>query len=273
MKCRVRDLDVFYEEIGEGLPLVVIHGWTLDHHCEMMRFEPFLGQRGSWRRLYFDLPGMGQTPSAPWIKTHGHMMDVVCEFIETVLPDNQRFALSGASYGGYIARGVLQRMPTRVAGLLLLVPVIRNPREERDLPAHRPIVINESLTDSLEGDEAWIMKNMVVVQSPAILNALRDVLKVTLPSDTEFLSQLRGSPDVDQSLKTFEAPTLILCGRQDAVCGYRDAWQLFEKYPRATFAVLDRAGHGLGDEQTKVMSVLIDEWFDRVEEYVRMTSE
>jgi pimeloyl-ACP methyl ester carboxylesterase len=138
------------------------------------------------------------------------------------------------------------------------------------LPTHRPIVINESLIASLNADEARIMNDLVIVQSPPILNALRDLMKMTLPSDTTFLSQLQGSPDVDQASKTIEAPALILCGRQDSLCGYRDAWQLLEKYPRATFAVLDRAGHALGDEQPRVTSMLIEEWIDRVEEYVRM---
>jgi len=47
----------------------------------------------------------------------------------------------------------------------------------------------------------------------------------------------------------FLAPTLILTGRQDNICGYRDAWEVLELYPRATFAVLDRAGHILRGEQ------------------------
>ena len=55
-------------------------------------------------------------------------------------------------------------------------------------------------------------------------------------------------------------------GRQDSISGYRDAWAILENYPRATFAVLDRAGHGLGVEQRSLLGVLVDEWLDRVEE-------
>jgi pimeloyl-ACP methyl ester carboxylesterase len=38
-------------------------------------------------------------------------------------------------------------------------------------------------------------------------------------------------------------------------------------YPRATFAVLDRAGHALPHEQEKLVIALMSEWLDRVQEH------
>ena len=64
------------------------------------------------------------------------------------------------------------------------------------------------------------------------------------------------------------APALIVTGRQDAVVGYRDAWSIIENFPRATFAVLDRAGHTLEVDQQPLFRALVNEWLDRVEEYV-----
>jgi pimeloyl-ACP methyl ester carboxylesterase len=60
---------------------------------------------------------------------------------------------------------------------------------------------------------------------------------------------------------------LFLTGRFDHWCGYRDAYQILDNYPRATFAVLDRAGHGLTIEQNILFRALVSEWLDRVEEY------
>jgi hypothetical protein len=45
--------------------------------------------------------------------------------------------------------------------------------------------------------------------------------------------------------------------------------KLVDNYPRGTFAVLDRAGHGLEVEQQAVFECLVNEWLDRVEEYQR----
>ena len=41
-----------------------------------------------------------------------------------------------------------------------------------------------------------------------------------------------------------------------------------EKYPRATFAVLDLAGHILQIEQESLFNALVNEWLDRVEYYI-----
>lgn len=64
----------------------------------------------------------------------------------------------------------------------------------------------------------------------------------------------------------FEYPSLIITGRQDHVVGYQDPWQLIEQYPRATFAVLDMAGHNnLQIEQPDVFEVLVHNWLNRLE--------
>jgi pimeloyl-ACP methyl ester carboxylesterase len=72
--------------------------------------------------------------------------------------------------------------------------------------------------------------------------------------------------DVDALSEPFVKPTLILAGKQDHVSGYREQRSILENYPRATFVVLDRAGHRLQIEQEALFNALVDEWLDRVEE-------
>ena len=92
--------------------------------------------------------------------------------------------------------------------------------------------------------------------------------------DYEFLSTIREQPekyafsfDVDNVPEPFPGPSWIVTGRQDAIVRYRDAWNLLEKYPRATYVVLDRAGHPL-EEKEGIVSILIYDWLDRVEESI-----
>lgn len=90
--------------------------------------------------------------------------------------------------------------------------------------------------------------------------------------DPDFLDRLQADPDnyalsidVDSLPHPFIKPTLIITGRQDSNVGYRDAWSLLENFPRASFAVLDRAGHYL-EEKDDVNRALVEEWLLRVEE-------
>jgi pimeloyl-ACP methyl ester carboxylesterase len=93
--------------------------------------------------------------------------------------------------------------------------------------------------------------------------------------DFEFLGRIREqadkyafSSDVDAGSEAFPGPSLIISGRQDAIVGYQDAWNILEKYPRATYAVLDRAGHLMEDQQA-VVRVLMRDWLSRVEEAIK----
>ena len=66
-----------------------------------------------------------------------------------------------------------------------------------------------------------------------------------------------------------DAPTLIVTGRQDIMTGYADAWPLLPDYPRATYAVLDRADHDLPIQNHALYQALVDDWLTRVEEMAK----
>ena len=270
MECKIRDISLYYEEVGSGRPLLMLHGWPTDHRHMVADMEPLFAERAGWRRIYPDLPGMGRTPGAKWITLQDHILDVVMEFIDAVAP-GERFTVAGTSYGGYLARGVVHRRGEQMNGLMLTVPVIEANMPQRDLPTHRVLREDAEFLAALRPDEQDT-RGMVVAQSMAVLEALRKFIAPAVGmADHEFLNRLHEhyafTFDVDALPEPFPAPTLILTGRFDHWCGYRQAYRILDNYPRGTFAVLDCAGHALGVEQLTLFKALTGEWLDRVEEY------
>jgi len=271
MECQIKDLSVHYEVYGDGRPIVVLNGGGPDHRCMTGCLEPTFRERGGWKRLYLDLPGTGKTPGREWISSSDQMLDVVLDFIAAVIP-GQRLALAGSSYGAYLARGVIYRQPAQVSGLLMICPVVTTSLAERAVPPHVTLVRDAPFVDSLEPAQRELFGSFAVVQTQRTWERTRDEVIAGLErADRGFLSRLQShgyafSFDVDGPSVRFEKPTLILLGRQDAMVGYRDAWTILESYPRATFAVLDRAGHNLPIEQQRLFAALVEEWLDRVEE-------
>jgi pimeloyl-ACP methyl ester carboxylesterase len=94
--------------LGKGFPIIILHGLSIDHRAMAGPLEPVFKDREGWKRIYLDLPGMGETPGLDWITNQEQVLDIVLHFIESVIP-GQRFAVAGYSYGGYLARGVIRR--------------------------------------------------------------------------------------------------------------------------------------------------------------------
>jgi len=95
MVCSIRDIPVYYEEYGKGIPVLCIHGWPVDHRMVVDMLEPVFNEMQGYRRIYIDLPGMGQTPSAQWIKSSDNMLEVVVEFIHAVIGEQSFYLLVG----------------------------------------------------------------------------------------------------------------------------------------------------------------------------------
>ncbi|MDQ0092049.1 pimeloyl-ACP methyl ester carboxylesterase [Paenibacillus anaericanus] len=272
MQCRVRDVNIYYEVYGEGTPIVMIHGWGPDHRLMKGCMEPvFQTINTPWKRIYFDLPGMGKTKGEQWITGSDQMLDLVLDFIDAVIP-NQNFVVAGESYGGYLARGIINKRPSIVDGLLLICPVAEQ-ETLKDNGAHfevfdRDDILLNSLT--LEDKNYFVSEGINAIQNKRVWERFNEEILPGLKiADHSFLENYLGqrvsfSFNVDALEKPFMKPTLMLTGRQDSIVGYNALWKIIEMYPRASFVLFDRAGHNLQIEQDTLFTETVKEWLYRV---------
>ena len=60
MRCELPNISVYYEELGEGQPLLVLPGWALDSRFSAHVIEPYFAGRSGWRRIYRICPVRGR---------------------------------------------------------------------------------------------------------------------------------------------------------------------------------------------------------------------
>ncbi|MEG0383150.1 MAG: alpha/beta hydrolase [Solibacillus sp.] len=263
-------MTIHYKIIGEGYPIVLLHGWTLDHQVMLHAMEPLFENRSGWKRIYIDLPGMGLSESNPSIQNSDDMLEAIVHLLDEIIPD-QPFIICGNSYGGYMARGIIHSRQDTVRGLLLMAPMTIPEFDEREVPLQTVLKRDSNLISHLSPEDANEFCSMGVVQGQNEWERFQnEILTPSKQSNHEFLNQIRQNGygftfDISSNL---EYPTLIITGRQDNVVGYHDAWRLIEDYPRATFAVLDMAGHNLQIEQTDVFNALVDNWLNKLESVI-----
>jgi pimeloyl-ACP methyl ester carboxylesterase len=264
---------VHYKIMGDGFPIVMLHGWTLDHQVMFHAMEPLFDQRTGWKRIYIDFPGMGQSESQPSIRNSDDMLEAILRLLDELIP-NQPFIICGYSYGGYIARGVVHARQEMARGLFLLAPVAIPEFAKRSLPSQAVLQRDHELIAKLSSENAEAFCSTGVVQGQTEWERFeKEILLPSKQTNIEFLNEIQQNGygfSFDISFK-LEYPTLIITGRQDHIVGYQDTWELMEEYPRAAFAVFDMAGHNLQIEQPDLFHALVHNWLNRLElENVRM---
>src|SRR5258708_22416660 len=173
----IGDLAINYETYGRGRPMVMLSGRRSDHGVMARFMEPVFTQREGWLRIYPDLPGTGRAGSADRLATHDAMLEAVLAFIDKVIP-GQRFVLAGLSYGGYLARGVVYLRAASIDGVMLCVPQVKADPAKAQLPPRTAIVEDPTIAVELGP-----ISNLMVVQSPRVAEAVRELLAEDRPPD------------------------------------------------------------------------------------------
>ncbi|BBH71613.1 2-hydroxy-6-oxo-6-phenylhexa-2,4-dienoate hydrolase [Actinoplanes sp. OR16] len=255
-------------DVGAGVPVVALHGWTPDHRLMSGCLEPVFTARPGYRRLYPDLPGMGRSAAPPGIASSDDVLAEIHRFIDAEVGE-EPFLLLGESYGGYLARAVTRDRPAQVLGVGLICPTVVLPRSRRTVPPHRVLRRDPDLAAGV-ADAALLaeFEEMAVVRTAPVLRRFAEEIWPGLQlADATAMARIAErwelSEDPDAG-PPFSRPSLILAGLQDATVGFADQVGLVSRYPRATVAVLDVAGHNLQIEQPALFEALIGEWLDRV---------
>lgn len=269
MEYAYKDMRLSYEIIGSGQSVLLIHGLGCDHRLMKGCMEPVFKHLEGYRRIYVDLPGMGHSYANPNTICADRIVEALSAFITYISKGS--FLLIGESYGGYLARGVLAQVYEHVEGMFLLCPVIYPQHALRTLPKKGYTQMDEAFVSTLDEQQRHhFCEHIVVVNATTYARYQKEVVSGCELANRECIEQLEKhyacSWDVDRKLKErqFTKPTLFLCGHQDTCVGYQDAFTLLTSYPRASFVVIDAAGHHAQIDQPNLMEIHMRDWLRRI---------
>jgi pimeloyl-ACP methyl ester carboxylesterase len=140
-----------------------------------------------------------------------------------------------------------------------------------DLPENEIIWYSDLLNEEEKDDDLESFLDMAVIATPKTFEKYkRDIIPGINIHDENFLSKHytgNYNPDMEKKLReiVFNKPTCILTGRQDNVVGFSLAYQALDRFPRATFAILDCAGHNLQIENEPTFIQMVKDWIWRIE--------
>lgn len=253
--------------VGEGTPLLFIHGNGVDHRLLFDLDDLFECVHG-WKRIYVDLPGFGQTPPLPGKGGLAEIADWLNDVVVEVTGGHS-FALIGNSLGGYLARGIAAAHREQCLGMALLAPVVNPNHSQRTLPRHEVIVADPMLLASLSLMQRAKYEEIAVVQTRENWEKFqRCALPGILAADPDAMSRINSEyilpTNPDEYLDNYRKPVLIVTGKQDAIVGYKDQWDLARTFLHSTYAALDCAGHNVHLDQPHQVRALLTTWLENI---------
>lgn len=257
MESRINGVVIHYVEHGDGIPLVALHGVGVDHREIETPLEAIMPKQG-YRRVYPDLPGMGRS-TADGLASNEDVLAILADFIDQL--DAGPVLILGHSYGAYLARGLAARRPASVRGLALVCPLGDT---VGDVPEQSAVVQELDAYDELEPEQHEGFDDYFVVRTAENARRYRDaVVPGNELVDHAALERIFANWTLDLHGEIYDAPTLVVAGRRDSTVGYAGALDLLDKYPHATAAVLEDAGHALTHEQPELLASLVSDWLER----------
>ena len=250
------DVSLFFEDEGDGRPVLLIHGHTLDRRV----WGPVMpGLRApGFRVLRPDLRGHGRSsrPDSGYHWSH-HAADM-----EAVLDAAgvERAAVVGFSIGGGVAIELAQTLSDRVDSLVLIAPVMPDRPFEPDFLENLKQVARVARTEGIEAamKGPWAQSPLFVhsFTKPGIREAAAAILN-DFPG-AEYLASERDHVErewtIPERLPQIEAQTLVMVGELE-MPGFRAfAEEATANIPEARIEVLDGCGHLLPLEEPELVA-------------------
>ena len=113
-KVKVKGIELAYTRYGKGTPLVLLHGYPLDHHI-WDEIVPLLENK--FDLILPDLRGFGESTTVNTPYTMDDFASDIAGLLDHL--GIQKAAIAGHSMGGYVALAFARLFPDRITGLAL----------------------------------------------------------------------------------------------------------------------------------------------------------
>ncbi len=249
--------ELAYEDVGTGLPLLLLHAFPLDASMWQSQLPVLMSE---CRCIAPDLRGFGASPIAG-----PYTMDQYADDLAGLLDYLQveRAVVAGLSMGGYIALALWRKHPDRIRAL-----VLADTRAGADTPegAAKRIeliaVARQSGTAALaERQMPGMVGKTTRERRPEIGEDIRGlILRANIDGVVGALEAIMDRPDSTDLLSTINVPTLIIVGEEDILTPPSEACLMHEAIAGSRLETIERAGHLSNMERPAAFNTVLTEF-------------
>jgi pimeloyl-ACP methyl ester carboxylesterase len=231
-----------HEERGEGMPLVLVHGFPFDSAIWRAQLEDLSSDA---RMIAIDLPGSGGSEPLPGdAASIDDYADAIARWAGEV--GLIKFALVGHSMGGYVALAFARRYAEMLAGLGL---VCTRPGPDTEQARQGRYTMIENVRE--KGPQAVVdamlprlLSPQTLETRPEVADQTRDVmLRQSSAGIIAALQAMASRPDSSPYLAQIRLPTAVIGGADDAIIPAAEEDLMAAIILGATQVRIEGAGH------------------------------
>ncbi|MBI1724609.1 MAG: alpha/beta fold hydrolase [Candidatus Tectomicrobia bacterium] len=258
---RVNGIRIAFEEAGSGAPLLLLHGFSLDHTMWDAQVEAL---SRTYRVIAPDQRGLGQTENPDVHISLEQMADDAAGLLMAL--DIPAAAVAGFSMGGFILARMAVRHPLKVrAAAFVCTRALADTAEQQ-----KARLANMRFIDD-EGSGAFASKFVPMLFSAKYLASGAEgtekhhrVIASQLPGNlAALLDAMRRREDMTPRLGEIRVPCAVLAGGQDQLIPIQDMRQMHGALPDSTLEVFEESGHMAPVETPERVSFALDQLMQR----------
>lgn len=252
-KNTAQAIDIFYEDYGQGQPVILIHGWPLSHRAWEAQISALV--EAGFRCIAYDRRGFGLS-SFPW---NGYDYSSLAGDLDELIKqlDLKDCILVGFSMGGgEVVRYLTDYGSDRIAKVALISSIIPLVAQKPDNPDGVPQKKLEEIMNALKEDRVGFLKqfhrDFYVYDknkdkvSEEQLHYDWSIASYASPRGTIKSAEAWGMTDFRPELKNVTVPTLIVHGSADKTVPIETAGEQAAKgIEGSQYEVFKNAPHGL----------------------------
>lgn len=261
---KINDISMYYEQYGQGEPIVLIGGFTADHTVWGAVVPLF---KEKYQVIVLDNRGAGQTdiPDGPYsIEQMANDVAALCSGLGI-----EKAHFVGSSMGGYIAQSLSVHHPELVKSITISnsVAVMHTTFRlyvEAQLEMRKAKVPVETL---IKAACSWCFSYQFLAQPGMIDLLIQMGLRIPYPfTDKGYEAQFAALQQFDSGswLKDIAVPTLVLAGDQDLIFQEPLVKDLANKIQGARYYCFSECGHLPQIEYPELFVSVVHEFIERI---------